>query len=124
MFRAVESCRYGTADPGPAPENTINYFNAVAKKLGGKQDDWTRLFLMPGVGHCGGGIGPDQADWLGAMEKWKESGTSPDQIIATRVASRGGQSEMSRPLCPYPQVAKYSGNGSTNEAKNFTCAAR
>ena len=82
-----------------------------------------RLFLLPGVGHCGGGVGPDQADWLGAMEKWKESGTAPNQIIATR-AARAGQAEMSRPLCPYPQIASYSGNGSTNDPKNFTCAAR
>jgi len=114
---------HGWADPGPAPENTINYYNAVATKLGGKQDDWMRLFLLPGVGHCGGGVGPDQADWLAAIEKWKESGTAPDQVIATR-AVRGGQAEMSRPLCPYPRVAKYTGSGSANDAKNFTCAAR
>ena len=114
---------HGWADPGPAPENTINYYNAVATKLGGKQDDWMRLFLLPGVGHCGGGVGPDQADWLGAMEKWKESGTAPNKIIATR-AARAGQAEMSRPLCPYPQIASYSGNGSTNDPKNFPCAAR
>jgi feruloyl esterase len=110
---------HGWADPGPAPENTINYYSAVEKKLGGKQDDWMRLFLLPGVGHCGGGVGPDQADYLGAMEQWKESGVAPAQIVA----SKRGQTEMSRPLCPYPQVAKYTGNGSTNEAKNFVCAA-
>ena len=75
---------HGWADPGPAPENTINYYNEVTQKLGGKQDDWLRLFLLPGVGHCGGGVGPDQADWLGAMEKWKESGTAPVQVVATR----------------------------------------
>jgi len=115
---------HGWADPGPAPQNTINYYNEVAKKLGGKQDDWMKLFLMPGVGHCGGGVGPDHADWLGAMEKWRESGTASTQITATRSAGRGGQTEMSRPLCPYPQVAKYSGNGSTDDAKNFGCAAR
>ena len=50
---------HGWADPGPAPENTINYFNAAAKKTGGNSDDWMRLFLLPGVGHCGGGVGPD-----------------------------------------------------------------
>ena len=114
---------HGWADPGPAPENTINYSEAVIKKLGGKQDDWMRVFLMPGVGHCGGGVGPDQADFLGALERWREQGVAPGQIIATRPAGRGGASPMSRPLCPHPQVARYNGSGSTDEAKNFTCAA-
>jgi feruloyl esterase len=112
---------HGWADPGPAPENTIRYYEAVNKKLGGKQDDWMRLFLMPGVGHCAGGVGPDQADFLGTMERWRESGIAPDQIIATRSAGRGGQPEMSRPLCPYPQVARYDGLGNTNDAKSFKC---
>jgi feruloyl esterase len=81
-----------------------------------------RLFLMPGVGHCGGGVGPDQADFLGALERWRESNAAPAEIVATRGAGRGGE-PMTRPLCPYPQVAKFSGAGSTNDAKNFTCAA-
>ena len=125
---------HGWADPGPAPENTINYYDAVNKTLGGRQDDWMRLFLMPGVGHCGGGVGPDQADFLGAMERWKEQGVAPGQITATRQAGRGGSppspagsggpgTPMSRPLCPHPQVARYSGSGSTDEAKNFSCVA-
>ena len=124
---------HGWADPGPAPENTIDYYDAVNKTLGSpstrpggslgasKQDDWMRLFLMPGVGHCGGGVGPDQADFLGAMERWKEQGVAPGQITATRQAGRGGQAPMSRPLCPHPQVARYSGSGSTDEARNFSC---
>jgi feruloyl esterase len=115
---------HGWADPGPAPENTINYVEAVNKKLGGNQDDWMRLFLLPGVGHCGGGVGPDQADYLGALERWKESGVAPAQIVASRGTGRGGQTEMTRPLCPYPQVAKYKGTGNTNDAASFTCAAR
>ena len=116
---------HGWADPGPAPENTINYYNAVTKALGGsKQDDWMRLFLMPGMGHCSGGVGPDQADFLGAMETWKEKGSAPNQIIATRNGGgRGGLTPMTRPLCPFPQLAKYSGSGSADDAKNFVCAA-
>lgn len=111
---------HGWADPGPAPENTIAYYEAVTDELGGSQDAWMRLFLMPGVGHCGGGVGPDQADFLGALEAWRESGIAPDRIIATR-RPRNGLNEMSRPLCRYPQVARYSGTGSTNDAMNFTC---
>ena len=123
---------HGWADPGPAPENTVNYYEAVTKKLGGKQDDWMRLFLMPGVGHCGGGVGPDQADFLGALERWREGGVAPAQINATKAAGRGGPppgsggqaaTPMSRPLCPFPQVARYKGSGSTNEAANFSCVA-
>jgi|RhiMethySRZTD1v2_1073278.scaffolds.fasta_scaffold01724_12 tannase/feruloyl esterase len=121
---------HGWADPGPAPENTINYYEAVHKKLGGKQDDWMRLFLMPGVGHCGGGVGPDQADFLGALERWREKGEAPAQIVATRPAGRGAPppaasapATMSRPLCPFPQVARHKGSGSTDEAANFACVA-
>ena len=115
---------HGWADPGPAPENTINYQSAVIKTLGGgTQDDWLRLFLMPGVGHCGGGVGPDEADFLGALERWRDAGIAPDRIVATRGAGRGGQSPMSRPLCAHPQVAKYIGKGSTDDATSFVCAA-
>jgi feruloyl esterase len=118
---------HGWADPGPAPENTISYYESVKKKLGAKpgdnQGDWMRLFLLPGVGHCGGGAGPDQADFLGAMERWREAGTAPDQIVANRRAGRGAQQEMSRPLCPFPQVARYNNSGSANDAKSFTCVS-
>jgi feruloyl esterase len=95
--------------------------NAVNKSVSGKNSDWMRLFLLPGVGHCGGGTGPDQADYLTALEKWREGGTAPDQILASR--NRQGRVDMTRPLCSYPQVAKYSGSGDTNDAGNFTCAA-
>ena len=114
---------HGWADPGPAPENTINYYTQAAKAVGGAPDDWMRLFLMPGVAHCGGGVGPDQADFLGAMERWREQGVAPGQITASRNAGRSGLPPMSRPLCPFPQVAKYKGTGSTDESGNFTCAA-
>lgn len=114
---------HGWADPGPAPENTINYVSSVAKKLSGNQDDWMRLFLMPGMGHCSGGVGPDRADFLTALENWREKGEAPARIVASRNASQG-RTEMTRPLCAYPQVAKYTGTGSTDDAKNFVCGAR
>ena len=111
---------HGWADPGPAPTNTINYYSEVIRALGGsKQDNWMRLFLLPGVGHCGGGPGPDQADFMGALERWRESGTPPDQIRASHVANN--RVDMTRPICPYPQVAQYKGVGSTNDAANFVC---
>jgi feruloyl esterase len=111
---------HGWADPGPAPANTIRYYHEVVKALGGsKQDDWMRLFLLPGVGHCGGGVGPDQADYMAALERWKETGSAPDQIVAAKVA--GGRVAMTRPICAYPKVAVYKGTGSTNDAVNFSC---
>jgi feruloyl esterase len=113
---------HGWADPGPAPQNTINYYSAVQQKVGGATDDWIRLFLLPGVGHCGGGVGPDRADFLNGLEQWRESGKAPDQIVASR--TRNGQTDMTRPLCPYPQIAKWNGSGSTDDAKNFVCSQR
>ncbi|HEY2380108.1 MAG TPA: tannase/feruloyl esterase family alpha/beta hydrolase [Terriglobia bacterium] len=117
---------HGWADPGPAPENTIDYYSKVVQKTGkadgAQSQDWMRLFLLPGVGHCGGGVGPDRADYLTALEQWREKGTAPNQIIASR--NRGGQVDMTRPLCPYPQIAKWSGSGSTDDAKNFVCTAK
>ena len=110
---------HGWADPGPAPANTIHYYNEVAKALGGKQDDWMRLFLLPGVGHCGGGAGPDQADYMAALERWKETNTAPDQIVAAKIA--GARVAMTRPICAYPKIASYKGTGSTNDAANFSC---
>jgi feruloyl esterase len=114
---------HGWADPGPAPENTINYYSQAAKAAGGSPDDWMRLFLLPGVAHCGGGVGPDQADFLGAMERWREEGVPPAQITASRNAGRSGLTPMTRPLCAFPQIAKYKGTGSTDDAANFVCAA-
>lgn len=113
---------HGWADPGPAPENTINYVNAVNKAVGGNNNDWMRLFLLPGVGHCSGGTGPDQADYLTALENWREKGIAPTEIVATR--NRQNLPRMTRPLCPYPQAAKYSGSGDVNDSKNFACAAQ
>jgi len=77
-----------------------------------------RLFLAPGVLHCGGGAGPDRFDALTAMERWVEQGVPPASMIATKA-----NSPLSRPLCPYPQIAKYKGTGDTNDAANFACAA-
>jgi feruloyl esterase len=113
---------HGWNDPLISPGNTVNYFDAVNKTIGKGQDDWLRLFMLPGVGHCQGGAGPDQVNWMGALERWRESGKAPNQIEAARVI--GNRVEMTRPLCPYPQIAKYSGIGSTNDARNFVCVAK
>jgi len=87
--------------------------------MGPKPDDWMRLFMAPGMLHCNGGPGPDQFNAVAVMERWVEEGVAPAQITAYHVAD--GRVDISRPLCPYPQVAVYKGSGSTNDAANFTC---
>ena len=102
--------------------NTVNYYESVVKDMGRGQDEWMRLFMMPGVGHCQGGAGPDQVNWMAALERWRESGRAPDRIDAARVV--GARVEMTRPVCPYPQIATYTGIGSTNDAQNFICSVK
>ena len=112
---------HGWADPGISPLNSINYYTSVLKASGSasKVQDSYRLFLAPGMDHCGGGEGPDRFDAITALERWVEDGKAPDQIIASRV--RNGKIDRSRPLCSYPEVAVYKGTGSTDDAANFTC---
>jgi feruloyl esterase len=102
--------------------NTVNYYDSVLNTMGRGQDDWLRVFMMPGVGHCQGGAGPDQVNWMAALERWRESGKAPDRIQAARL--QANRLEMTRPLCPYPQIAKYTGVGSSNDAENFVCAMK
>ena len=110
---------HGWNDPGPSPINTIDYYDRVHAAMGPSQDDWLRLYLMPGVGHCRGGVGPDQADFLGAMEAWVEDGVAPDRITASRI--REGEVDMTRPLCAYPEVATWDGEGDPDDAESFIC---
>jgi feruloyl esterase len=110
---------HGWDDTAIAPENSINYHASVLKKMGNKQDDWYKLYMVPGMQHCGGGPGPNQINWMGALERWREAGTAPEQITATHVT--GGNVDMTRPLCPYPQIAAYKGVGSVNDAASFAC---
>ena len=101
------------------PRNTVNYYTSVLSKMGSAQGDWLRLFMAPGMNHCGGGVGPNSADWLAALEQWRESNKAPGQVVATRANEDG--TKTARPLCPYPQSAAYKGSGSTNDAANFVC---
>ena len=79
-----------------------------------------RLFFAPGMAHCGGGEGPNVFDALTPLEQWREQGKAPTSILATH--STNGKVDRSRPLCPFPQVAKYKGTGSIDDAANFVCA--
>ena len=110
---------HGWNDPSIAPGNTINYYNSVLNKMGKNQDDWLRLFMMPGMNHCGGGVGPNQFSYIAALERWRESNKAPEQLLGFHVSNN--RVDMSRPVCQYPQVAMYTGTGSTNDAANFVC---
>jgi len=100
--------------------NTISYYESVLKHMGTNQENWLRLFMVPGMAHCGGGTGPTQFNTLAALERWREQNEPPKSINAARV-NEHGRIDMTRPLCPYPQRAVYKGTGTTNDAANFTC---
>jgi feruloyl esterase len=112
---------HGWSDNLIAPLNSIHYFENVTAKLGGleKTEQSVRLFMVPGAGHCGGGEGATNFDMIGPLEQWVEHGTAPDSVIASH--RTGPKVDQTRPLCPYPQVAKFKGTGSTDDAANFTC---
>jgi feruloyl esterase len=114
---------HGWSDPQIPPMHSVKYYNSVVDAMGGpsKTQSSYRLFMAPGMGHCGGGSGPNQMNVLSALERWRESDSAPDQILAAHVENN--KVSMTRPLCPYPQVAKYKGVGSTNDAANFACKA-
>ncbi len=112
---------HGWDDTAISPGNSINYYESVLKKMGGKQDGFIRLFMAPGMQHCGGGAGPNQVNYMAIMERWREGNVAPDSMTAYHVANN--RVDMVRPLCPYPQVATYKGTGSANDAANFVCKA-
>jgi feruloyl esterase len=114
---------HGWADPGIPPGSSVNYYKSVLEAMGGKAkvNDSYRLFMVPGMGHCGGGDGTSTFDMVSALDQWVEQGKAPDQIVASKVVS--GAVIRTRPLCPYPQVATYKGSGSTDDAANFSCKA-
>jgi feruloyl esterase len=132
---------HGWADQAINPGNSVNYLNSVARffeKLdggeGGNQqandnvDAFLRLFMVPNMAHCGGGPGVNTFDALTALERWVEKGVAPDAVIASNAGASGGAAIMTpaagtltRPVCAYPRVARWTGPGSTKEAANFRC---
>ncbi|HKC43528.1 MAG TPA: tannase/feruloyl esterase family alpha/beta hydrolase [Burkholderiales bacterium] len=107
------------------PRGVINYYRQMASRYGkhGEPDfdrlqDFYRLFRAPGVGHCGGGAGPQPQGLFDALVEWVEQGNAPDTILAQ---STTGGTTRTRPLCPYPTTAIYNGSGGTDDAANFHC---
>jgi feruloyl esterase len=108
----------GWAEPGIPPGHIVKYYAQVqAQTLTAATS--VRLFMVPGMGHCGGGDGASTFDMVTALDGWVESGTAPEQIPASRV--RNGKVDRTRPLCAYPRYARYSGSGNVDDASNFVC---
>jgi Tannase and feruloyl esterase len=120
---------HGWNDSNLAPMATVNYYLSVIAKMGSRSAaEFMRLYMAPGMGHCGNGPGPNLfgESMLTALQHWVEDGVAPGAIIATKYKTDGVPTSgvvRTRPLCPYPQVARYKGTGSTDEAANFTCKA-
>jgi feruloyl esterase len=112
---------HGWADANVPPEDAIQYYEAVERSMGGRRSTtgFFRLFMAPGMGHCSGGPGPNTFDALAAIDQWVDHGKAPDEIIASHYA--GGVQDRTRPLCPFPQTARWRGSGSTEDAANFVC---
>ena len=112
---------FGWADPQLNPRVAVEYYEDVAGRMGASTGEFFRLFMVPGMFHCGGGVGTGTFDVATPLLHWVESGAAPASIAASKIS--GGTTVRTRPLCPYPQVARYKGGGSIDDAANFTCVA-
>lgn len=114
---------HGWTDGLIPAQNTIDYYESVRATIGVERANGSvRLFMAPGVDHCAGGEGAFDIDALAAIDAWVESGKAPERLVAGRPLPGGAR--RTRPLCPYPQVARYRGQGSSDAASSFTCEAR
>jgi feruloyl esterase len=129
----------GWSDAAISPQNNLDYYQAVTAAMGGenKTRNFYRLFMVPGMAHCGGGPGPNafgqgangpnpsspKGDILSALEAWVERGVAPDLIIATKYVDDDPEKGVAfqRPLCPHPEVATFKGTGDPTRASSFAC---
>lgn len=136
---------HGWSDAAISPLHSVEYYEKVRafmtkfpdpRNQGAKAvEDFYRLFMVPGMGHCAGGLGPNvfgnratvsrdpEHDIFSALERWVENGVAPEKVIGTGKAADDPSKNLTRPLCPYPQTARYKGTGDINDAANFACAA-
>jgi tannase/feruloyl esterase len=110
---------HGWADPALNPRMSVEYYKKVADRMGSTTNNFFRLFMVPGMFHCGAGVGVSRFDAMTPLVTWVEKGVEPDHITGTKFVE--GKTVRTRPLCPYPQVAKYKGTGSTDDGVNFAC---
>jgi feruloyl esterase len=109
---------HGVSDPWFSAQESVRYYEQLGRDNEEPLPEWSRLFLVPGMGHCAGGARTlDQFDLLTPLVDWVESGRAPQRVVATGKSAPG----ESRPLCPYPQHAHYNGSGDAHAAANYTC---
>jgi hypothetical protein len=115
---------HGNADPLIFFRGSVDYYQRLAEAMGGAKRvrDFTRFFVAPGVGHCGGGQGAAPSDPLSSLVRWVEQGKAPTQLAGQRIDSTGAV-VLTRPVCEYPTVARYKGHGEITDASNFSCAS-
>jgi len=111
---------HGNSDGVFSSHDTINWYDEMNTAMGGTAQDFARLFLVPGMAHCGGGPATSVFDAFTALVDWVEEGTAPDSLLA-RANAFAPWPGRTRPLCPYPSVTRYLGTGSIDDAANFTC---
>jgi len=111
----------GWGEPGIPPANLVRYYSEIQSKTSSAKDA-VRLFMVPGMGHCGGGTGVNTFDMVTPLDQWVTAGKAPAEVPASRV--RNGVSDRTRPLCAYPQIAIYKGSGSLDDAANFSCGIK
>ena len=111
---------HGWADQIVPPQHSVAYYNSVLEKVGSSARDSIHLFMLPGMEHCRGGVGPNEFDYVTALEQWVEQGKAPAQMIASHKGA-DGKVDRTRPICAYPTQAKYKGTGSLDDAANFSC---
>ncbi len=114
---------HGWSDPGISALGTLEYYERVVTAVGGQAaaDEFARLYLIPGMHHCSGGPGPNSFDMLPVLETWVERGVAPSRVVASH--STDGVIDRTRPLCPYPQTARYTGRGRVDDESGFVCQA-
>jgi feruloyl esterase len=116
---------HGWNDAAIPPRDSIAYYEAVRAKMG-DTSSFYRLFMAPGMLHCGGGAGPNVLSTLPAITSWVEAGKAPEQILATKTIGDGPDARVARtrPLCPYPLLARWDGKGDRSRAESYACAGR
>ncbi len=110
---------HGWSDPALTALASMRYHEQVLAPRFASRQLHADVSVMPGVLHCGGGVGPDMVDWASAISNWVERGVAPNRLTAEKRSN--GAVTRSRPLCPYPEKAAYTGSGSTDDEKNFVC---
>lgn len=122
---------HGVADGVFSTDDTVAWYEGLRRAHGGEAADFARLYLVPGMNHCRGGISTDQFDMLSALVAWVEQGRAPDSVIAQARGAGNAvpnpelpltwAADRTRPLCPWPKVARYKGAGDVERADSFEC---